>query len=83
MRDIEGQNSYSTAEHSPQGSAYIYNIKFEHPSSRINNPRGIPSTSAAFIHLIGKSKYQHDLYSEERSQQAVTPQHNITKKMEK
>jgi hypothetical protein len=33
---------------------------------------------SAFTHLIGRPKNQHDLYSEERSQQANIPQHNIT-----
>jgi hypothetical protein len=32
---------------------------------------------SAFTHLTGRSKDQNDLYSEERSQQAVTPQLNI------
>jgi hypothetical protein len=31
-----------------------------------------------FTHLIGRSKNQYNLYSKERSQEADTPQNNIT-----
>jgi hypothetical protein len=51
------QNSYSTViTFTTVISIYIHNIRFDHPSPRINNPSGIPRTTwSAFTRLIGRS----------------------------